>query len=428
MAFEYQEFRGSELRIAKYRFRAGREFEVTPELAGGASVDAPAVRAQLGRIVASVPFRNSKRYPAFLQYVVEQELKGAASELKERTIAIDVFGRDPYYDPAADPVVRITAGEVRKRLAQYYQDVAQANEVRIELPLGSYRPEFVFPVPLPAAPPLVASDAASPYTETGQPNKPQKLRKRLVLLAAACAVVGLLIGFVASHLSRPTALDLFWRPVIKQSNSVLLCLGSSGKVRTDVAGSSQPASTDIGTVAWWDAETLARLAGLLGAKGASLRLFTEDEANFSDFQQSPAVLIGAYNDPWTLELMSRMRFTFQRAEGIHYIADRDHPAFRGWKVDLSQKDADGNLLVRQDYAIISRVSNPRTGFITVTVAGLWGNGTVAAGQFLTDPKYLDELVKRTGLKLDKGAIQIVIGTEVIQGKSGPPTVLAVASW
>ncbi len=70
----------------------------------------------------SAPFRNSKRYPAFLRYVVEQELNGASSELKERTIAIEVFGKDPYYDPAVDPVVRISAGEVRKRLAQYYQE------------------------------------------------------------------------------------------------------------------------------------------------------------------------------------------------------------------------------------------------------------------------------------------------------------------
>ena len=88
------------------------------------AVDPVAVRAQLERILLSTPFRSSKRYPAFLRYVVEQELNGASSELKERTIAIEVFGKDPYYDPGADPVVRISAGEVRKRLAQYYQEVA----------------------------------------------------------------------------------------------------------------------------------------------------------------------------------------------------------------------------------------------------------------------------------------------------------------
>jgi hypothetical protein len=84
--------------------------------------DPAAVRAHLERILLSALFRNSKQYPALLRYVVEQELNGASSELKERTIAIDVFGREPTYDPGADPVVRISAGEVRKRLAQYYQE------------------------------------------------------------------------------------------------------------------------------------------------------------------------------------------------------------------------------------------------------------------------------------------------------------------
>src|ERR1700678_2432079 len=110
------------------------------------SVDDAAVRAQLERIFLSTPFRRSKRYPAFLRYVVEQELNGASSELKERTIAIEVFGKDPYYDPGADPVVRISAGEVRKRLAQYYQEVGDPNQLRIELPVGSYRPEFIAPI------------------------------------------------------------------------------------------------------------------------------------------------------------------------------------------------------------------------------------------------------------------------------------------
>src|ERR1700722_6459896 len=124
-------------------------------------VDPAAVRAQLERILLSTPFRNSKRYPALLRYVVEKYLNGAASELKERTIAIDVFGRDPYYDPAVDPVVRISAGEVRKRLAQYYQETAEENELRIELPVGSYHPEFIVPSParpIPSVLPLADED------------------------------------------------------------------------------------------------------------------------------------------------------------------------------------------------------------------------------------------------------------------------------
>ncbi len=394
------------------------------------AVDAAAVRAQLERILLSAPFRNSKRYPAFLRYVVEQELSGASSELKERTIAIDVFGKDPYYDPAADPVVRISAGEVRKRLAQYYQEVADPAQLRIELPVGSYRPEFVAPIPAHPAASVLPIPVPSPAPEQIRVDEPPPTSKRSLVVAsvvALCAVLaGLTWAFVAG---RPTALDLFWRPVIQQTHSVMLCLGRSDfRAGDPPAGSWHPTDPHQVAVAWWDAETLARLAGLVQSKGASLYLFREDQATFSDFQQRPAVLIGAYNDQWTLELMSRMRYTFQRTGQIQWIADRDRPSFRDWKNDLGQTDGQGNLALKQDYAIISRVENPRTGFITVTVAGLWGYGTLAAGRFLTDPQYMQDFCRRTGFKLDKNNMQIVIGTEVIQGKPGPPTVLAATSW
>ena len=396
------------------------------------SVDASAVRAQLERILQSAPFRNSKRYPALLRYVVEQELNGASSELKERTIAIDVFGRDPYYDPAVDPVVRISAGEVRKRLAQYYQEVADSNQLRIELPVGSYRPEFVAPVAaqqVASLPEPLLESAPVPGTDFVAESKPPRSRTGLLstsVLALALLVAGSIWAWFAT---RPNAVDLFWRPVIGQKHSVMLCLGGSNFTRTAATPGSWHANDPHQVaVAWWDAETLARMAGTIQSRGAWLQFFRGDEATFSDFQQRPAVLIGAYNDPWTLELMSKMRYTFQRAGKTQWIQDRDRPAFQDWKNDMGQTDADGNLVLRQDYAIISRVSNPRTGFITVTVAGLWGYGTLAAGHFLTDPVYMQDFVKRTGFKVDKGNIQIVLSTEVIGGKPGPPTVLAATSW
>src|SRR5215472_6066364 len=104
--------------------------------------DAASIREQLKRILVHPLFSNSKRYPVLLAYTVEQTLAGNAGEVKERTIGVEAFGREPDYDVNLDPVVRMTAAEVRKRLSQYYYNPDHAGELVIELPIGSYVPSF----------------------------------------------------------------------------------------------------------------------------------------------------------------------------------------------------------------------------------------------------------------------------------------------
>jgi hypothetical protein len=108
----------------------------------GLAPDASVVRLQLKRLLAHPLFANSKRYPVFLAYTVEQTLLGNGGELKERTIGVEAFGREPSYDVNLDPVVRTTAAEVRKRLIQYYYNTDHVGELLIELPVGSYIPSF----------------------------------------------------------------------------------------------------------------------------------------------------------------------------------------------------------------------------------------------------------------------------------------------
>src|ERR1700723_197576 len=103
------------------------------------------IQLQLDRLLGNVHFSNSKRFPSFLRFIVHEELEGRGYQLKERTLGIEVFGRDASYDTTSDPIVRVTAAEIRKRIAQYYQESADPNEVRISLPAGSYVPHFEWP-------------------------------------------------------------------------------------------------------------------------------------------------------------------------------------------------------------------------------------------------------------------------------------------
>src|SRR5690242_19956068 len=101
-----------------------------------------AVRAELERILHSHEFRATRRSQEFLRYVVENTLAGHSDALKERTIGIDVFARPASYDPSDDATVRVKAGEVRKRLGLYYSTQGAQTLLRIELPSGTYVPEF----------------------------------------------------------------------------------------------------------------------------------------------------------------------------------------------------------------------------------------------------------------------------------------------
>ena len=119
-----------------------------------------AVAEELERVCGSTHFRTSRRSCEFLRYIVRVTLDGRMDSLKERSIGIDLFGRDSSYEPSSDATVRVRANEVRKRLSSYYTSSAAAAEfhnLRIELPTGSYVPRFL-PVDL-CSPPLPAAQA-----------------------------------------------------------------------------------------------------------------------------------------------------------------------------------------------------------------------------------------------------------------------------
>jgi hypothetical protein len=149
-----------------------------------------AIGEQLERMVASPYLSHSKRLPNFLRFVVEHTVAGNAEKLKERTLGIKIFGREPGYDTATDPIVRVTAAELRKRMAQYYKETAHQDALRIALPPGSYVPEFHppkggngFGLPEADAPSMVPAEDHTPADTRVPSHRPLTLA--LVLIAAA---------------------------------------------------------------------------------------------------------------------------------------------------------------------------------------------------------------------------------------------------
>lgn len=107
-------------------------------------VAAQAVREELEQLVDSPSLRRSPSHMRLLRYLVEKRLAGDEAGMRETAIAFEVFRRDPgTYDPQTDPIVRVTIGRLRQRLASHYETHATPSGVRIVLPKGRYVPDFI---------------------------------------------------------------------------------------------------------------------------------------------------------------------------------------------------------------------------------------------------------------------------------------------
>jgi len=127
------------------------------------------VRAALERVLASPGFAHSPRLALFLGFVVAERLSGRAASPKEYEIGVRVFGRRPDYDPRLDSIVRVQARQLRFKLREYYVGPGRAEQVRLDLPKGSYLPEFHLraddpdePAPTPASAQALQTAAAAP--------------------------------------------------------------------------------------------------------------------------------------------------------------------------------------------------------------------------------------------------------------------------
>jgi TolB-like protein/Flp pilus assembly protein TadD len=152
------------------------------------------VHAELRSILATDAFRRSARSSRLLQTLVEYSLAGRAAELKEYSLALEAFDRQPSFDPRADPIVRVEAGRLRKKLNEYYENQGCENTIRIVLPLRRYSAEFRRSL---AAPPTALPIAAAPA-----PPVPRKLRVKWLLPFLPVLIV---IVSVIVWEKRPTA-------------------------------------------------------------------------------------------------------------------------------------------------------------------------------------------------------------------------------
>ena len=154
------------------------------------SAHAEAVRAQLKAVLDSQAFSRSPGLSRLLSYLCEKVLSGEASQIKEYSIALDVFGRQQSFDQDSDSIVRVQANRLRKRLAEFYEGEGRLDRIRITIPVGQYVAVFEENHKAEAAP----DPAAQSSLANAELERQRQVHLRM-WIAMALAVLGMAAVF-----------------------------------------------------------------------------------------------------------------------------------------------------------------------------------------------------------------------------------------
>jgi hypothetical protein len=394
-------------------------------------------------IVESRLFRTSPQCQKLLRYVVAHTLEGREEELKERVIGCEVFGRPPDYNTADDPVVRSRAADVRKRLALYYQDEGARSRIRISIPSGSYRVAITQPNTTMATEAITAQDATIAETHAEAQRSgiagwfSGRARWQVWIAAAAltaCVVLASLLAFRARRQSY-SRFAMFWAPVSTGSRPPVIYVGSSAVYRLKqdfieryqathpnfqpkrngreftipLTAQDHLEATDIepadrSFVTLGDVAAAVAITSMLAERKQPYDFRIGQDLVFGDFREAPVILIGAFNNSWTIELNDTPCFAFAADNSIRESKGQK----RVWR---TIRDAQGRPV--EDYALISRQINSKSGKFVFTVAGIDMTGTRAAAEFVRDPARLDAALGKLPNGWQNEDLQMIVHTDVV---------------
>lgn len=381
---------------------------------------------ELARLLESRHFKGSKRCSDFLEYAVTQALQGNLSQLKERTLGIELFNRRADYDTNSDPVVRATAGEIRKKIAQYYQESAPGT-VQIALPVGTYIPRFEIRIEREE---LNADHEAHNATgglvdEVALINEPgttiqesAKWLTRPKAIAVITAIAALGIGATLFLYFRPAissakspqqqdanyALSTFWHPFVSASTDTVAVFSdvrSQGKGNRS-SKSNFPTQLSTGKMASPGISGVGEVMGVhaldedFALFHRPLRAKRSNFFTFDDAMNENVIFLGSplANPPMRL-LQNNRNFVFQMVSDVS-----GEP--RLGLVNLRPKDGETRLFtptpneqpIKEDYALIVLAPGIHPERRILILAGITTFGTQAAAEFVSRPDLLKSLVSR----------------------------------
>lgn len=374
----------------------------------------PLLREHLREVLDSSAFKGSRRGQQFLQYVVEKALAGQFDDLKERSLGVALFGRSPSFDTGDDAIVRVTASDVRKRLNQYYSENESA--MRIDLPAGSYCPEFR------AMPIRAASPPVHPV-----PAPPPRRRSRKWILAGTMAGVFVIsaASLYREHLVRETPSlmkELPWSALLRDGRQVHLVLADPDvpametltgapislsdyanrqfiKQPESFSGDMRRAFTLLRgvNVAAVDVGIVLDVARLAGAEAARLNTHTARSLQLGSFKTDDHfILLGSpRSNPWGELFEGQLDFVFARDPALKREIIRNKRVQSG--EHATYVPTAGGWDTGHAYAIVALVGNPGQTGKVLLLGGTSAEGTEAAGRFVANAGQLARTLQACGI-------------------------------
>ncbi len=423
----------------------------------------PQIAEALRHILESEYFRASARGKQFLRYVVQYRLENHPEPLKERMIGAALFNRPLDYATGDDSVVRAQAREVRHRLEKYYMAHAHENLVRIDLPVGTYTPAFKVDVDSGGKAEesrdssrlaIRTSAYPAPETETDGALIPRPKIYRMVYLSllalvACLSVLSIFFYRNSARISKSTVAQ-FWSPALASSKPLLICLpkpilyrptAELYKRSAQVPGefdrevyrmNHRPHLQPEDKLTWsemfefydygvgqGDVQAAVRLSNFMGHQGKDSEVRIGNGYSYEDLRNSPAVVIGAFSNPWTIEMTSELHFSFvDDAKGLRI--QEQCATGRAWYT------VHGSM--GKDYGLVTRLVDSNTGQFVVLVAGIEASGSDAAADLVVNQKSLERVMQDAPKDWPQKNVQIVVSTEVKDTAAGPPKVVAIFVW
>lgn len=400
-------------------------------------------RAQLERILSSQAFHGAETLKSFLRFVVEKSLEGLEGELKEYTIATEVFGRSENYDPRIDSLVRVQAARLRSKLEEYYASEADGDKVHIHLPKGHYVPAFAYLHP-------GAQGSEPPETELAQPSRSGPEATSAVVprlfaflsawnqflvvgLLATCLLLGILAyrfysearqarQYLADNRVDPAFIEEiapFWGEFLETGSPLLVAYSNAvfqGNLMEGLKywvppeslppslrppsmsrAAESPVTTDVYTGVG-EVMGVYFLGNLFWKTGSPFRVERSLLLNWETVKAQNIVFLGGPVENLLLRRLPQEQDFVYQAEGVQhgmprFVVVNRKPRSNEQRSYAPVIEGPSHSMVTEDYAVISMLRGLEPNRRLLILSGITTLGTQACAEYVTKPEYVKQLIR-----------------------------------